>query len=144
MSHSRENVSIDFFKPLYLRQKHIFCKPGDDKLLEMGCFIIWRLKTYFTTFCFFKSFDLVEILKNELFLRDPWFPQERSHHDIITRMSTYLITKKMFLSKLLSCIDVFRYQAIYIVHWECLSIYKEHPLMWPTYLSFWFSSLKKI
>ena len=55
MSHSRKNVSIDFFKPLYLRQKHIFCKSGDDKLLGLVCFIIWRFKIYFTTLCFFKS-----------------------------------------------------------------------------------------
>ena len=59
MAQSRENGSFDFFrffKTLYLHQKHIFCKSGDDKLLGLVCFIILRRKIYYTTICFFKSF----------------------------------------------------------------------------------------
>ena len=78
MSHSRKNSSFDFFKPLNLRQKHIFCKSGDDKLLGLVCFIIWRRKIFFTTFCFIKSCDLVEIWKMSFSCGNPWIPQERS------------------------------------------------------------------
>ena len=49
-------IFFDFFKTLYLHQKHIFCKSGNVKLLGLVCFIILRRKIYYTTICFFKSF----------------------------------------------------------------------------------------
>ena len=50
------SIFFDFFKTLYLHQKHIFCKSGNVKLLGLVCFIILRRKIYYTTICFFKSF----------------------------------------------------------------------------------------
>ena len=81
MAHSRENGSFDFFyflKTLYLHQKHIFCKSGDDKLLGLVCFIIWSHKIFFTTLCFFKSFVLVEIWKMSFSCGNPWIPQSNA------------------------------------------------------------------
>ena len=50
------SIFFDFFKTLYLHQKHIFCKSGNVKLLGLVCFMILRRKIYYTTICFFKRF----------------------------------------------------------------------------------------
>ena len=72
------SIFFDFFKTLYLHQKHIFCKSGNVKLLGLVCLIIWSRKIFFTTLCFFKSFVLVEIWKMSFSCGNPWIPQERS------------------------------------------------------------------
>ena len=55
------SIFFDFFKTLYLHQKHIFCKSGNVKLLGLVCFIILNRKIFITTLCFLQKSVLVEI-----------------------------------------------------------------------------------